>query len=278
MILMGQTDESLRHNEKRMQAQIYNVGFAGCCCRGVIFRLRVVSFSEEAFSHVCNRGSGILPFAAYRSAVREGPSHKRGGFYRPCFHHQTKKPCMQHFCELLYRRLQRELQACQQSGLSREKQIEHSFRIASCYWRILQKRVCGYQFPTPEAEIHFFKSIKPLFTAEISYHNFCYAALLFQPCLPAEAVLFWQWEQKRLDRAIRQDHVFYHYLKEGKSCLDDNYFLRRHLADETLAAAKVFDNEPCALTCKDPLVATFMALERYQTFAESQLMHVLAIT
>jgi len=134
---------------------------------------------------------------------------------------------------------------------------------------VLQKRVCNYRFASPQTEIVFFKTCKPLFTAEILYHNYAYCALLFQPVQTREALSFWTREKERLQVFIRRNQGFYDYLTEGEGHLDHLYFLREHLTGTSFASAKVYDNDPRALTNKDPFVATLLALEKYQAFADA---------
>lgn len=164
-----------------------------------------------------------------------------------------------------------ELQASAQNALSLEQEIIGGFRVADRYWKALQGQIINYRFPSPEEEILFFKTCKPRFTAEIHYYNLCYCALLFQPDEPPALRRFWCAEKGRLQRFIALNGAFYGYLKEGRTDKDAEYFLRSNRRWQNSEKINVYDDDPRALTSKDPLVASLLALEKYSRFAQVQL-------
>ena len=58
------------------------------------------------------------------------------------------------------------LTACQERSATQIEKVEASFKCSLDYWGKIQKQVRNTGFQTPAEEIHFFKNIKPRFTAK----------------------------------------------------------------------------------------------------------------
>jgi hypothetical protein len=110
-------------------------------------------------------------------------------------------------------------------------------------------------------EIDFYKRIKPLFKSQIEYYNLLYQAEILKPAeLPGEMKEFWIKEQQKLDRFIQDNLIMYLYHKNGATNRDEEYFF-----------SGASENENGKTIYHDDLIATLLALEKYATYAQSEL-------
>ncbi len=145
-----------------------------------------------------------------------------------------------------------------------EKEIENCFTIAMKVWKILQQKLEGFVFATDDEEIYFFKYIKPLFTSEVEYYNLLYHTRLFLPQNdPVQAQAFWERESRRFQRFKEEHQEFYRYYQSGFTNKDVDYFIRANSDLSNYALAKVYDLYEYATTSHDHLVASILALEKY---------------
>ncbi len=145
--------------------------------------------------------------------------------------------------------------------------------MAERYWGVLRAEISCHEFVNTEEEIKFFKYIKPRFTSEVEYYSLLYHAELFRKDIHDEIDLekFWVREHQRLLRFILENETFYNYYKEGKTCSDEDFFIRQNSDLSNFPKAKVYDLEEKATTSHDPLVTMILALERYMKFIEEEM-------
>jgi RteC protein len=159
--------------------------------------------------------------------------------------------------------MRREIEKCSHSAVGDPDtmaSIECCFNIALKYWSEIQMGIEAVQFDSSLDEIDYYKTVKPLFRSQIEYYNLLYQAELLRPKERSDIKEFWLKEQQRLDKFIRENHEFYNYYKSGATHLDEDYFL----------AAGFTDNRGNALYY-DNLIALILALERYMTYIEGEL-------
>lgn len=128
--------------------------------------------------------------------------------------------------QLLYRQMLTDLERCWQAELTDLEKIEKCFRIAIKCWYRLRDEFAGKAFATKEAEIDFFKNIKPLFTGRIEFYTIAYKSILFKPEENPRLKAFWKEELKRLQLFRKNNEEFIDYYKSGDTSLDEQYFVR----------------------------------------------------
>src|SRR5687767_6843632 len=92
--------------------------------------------------------------------------------------------------EKIYFLLRLELEECLQR-FPFEKAVEKCFMIAGDYWTEVRQAMVGYGFASTNEEVFFFKTVKPLFRAELEYYSLVYHSILFCPVDPRNAKKFW---------------------------------------------------------------------------------------
>jgi RteC protein len=148
---------------------------------------------------------------------------------------------------------------------------EAGFQIAAKYWMILQDELANYCFPCESEEIHFFKTLKPRFTAEMEFYSLAFHISLPLPPDPVIRRYFYKMESARLRKFIECNWKFYHYYKSGATSHDKEYFTRDNSDLSHLPAARVYDADSRTSTSHDGLVASILALERYDRYVEEQI-------
>jgi RteC protein len=160
----------------------------------------------------------------------------------------------------------------QDSGRSDMEKIEACFKCSLDYWGKIKQLVKKHAFQTPEEEIHFFKKVKPLFTARIEYYTHRYHALLFMPVNDApELGRFWKWELRKIERFYENNEAFCRYIRQGDSDRDREYFIRSANATAPLLQGRVHDLDPETATSHDYLVTMMAAYELYEGFVQEEI-------
>ena len=169
----------------------------------------------------------------------------------------------------LYQSLLKDIDECKEKFPCLRKQVEHIFVICNQYWAIVCDDAVNNHFETKEEEIYFFKHSKPLFAAQLEYYSLYYHALLFKSEVydPVKIRQFWIRESTRLDKFIAEHRDFYEYYKAGGSDKDVIYFTRGRNSLNT----SVDGLDLNANTSHDSLVATLIALERYNGYVQNEL-------
>lgn len=169
--------------------------------------------------------------------------------------------------QLLYRQMLTDLDRCWLAELTDLEKIEKCFRIAIKCWYRLRDEVTSHGFDSTEAEIDFFRNIKPLFTGRIEFYTIAYKAILFKPEDKSRIRAFWKEEAKRLKAFKKANEEFIQYYKSGDQSLDKKYFLRI----ENGAADNLQEVGAELRSSHDHLVASIHAQELYNKYVSEQL-------
>jgi len=174
--------------------------------------------------------------------------------------------------DVYYQQLLTALAACQEKSATETEKVEACFKCSLDYWGKIQKKVKNKEFQTPAEEIHFFKNIKPRFTAYIEYYTCHYHALLFMPTDDKlELVRFWKWEMRKTERFFESNEGFCRYMREGATERDEEYFLRTGNNGEQVMHGRIHDVDPGTATPADYLVTMIGAYGMYQTFIREEM-------
>ena len=167
--------------------------------------------------------------------------------------------------QMMLRLMQNDLDYAISNNTNLKGQIESCYEISNRYWEALKLKLIDFNFLSKEEEIYFFKNIKPRFTSEIEYFKLIYHFEVLNPPLGIFDK-FMNLEKKRLDRFINQNAEFYLYYKSNCTEQDEIYFLRINNKSLDKSMLRPYDNEVQARTSHDHLVATIMALEKYDVY------------
>lgn len=168
--------------------------------------------------------------------------------------------------QLLHRHMLTDLEKCWQSALTDLEKIEKCFRISIKYWYRLRDEFKGDIFETKEAELSFFKHIKPLFTGQTEFYTIAYKAILFKPEEKNLLKAFWKEELRRLQLFRRNNEEFISYYKSGDTSLDDQFFSR---VDTDAPNMLEFGAE--LRSSHDHLVSTIYAYDLYHKYVVEQM-------
>jgi len=171
-----------------------------------------------------------------------------------------------------YQQLLRATALYQESEKPELEKIEACFKCSLDYWSKVKQGVKEFGFRTPGEEIHFFKKIKPLFTAYIEYFTQLYHALLFMPVNDdLELRRFWKWEMRKIERFQENNAAFCRYMQEGATDKDTEYFLRSAENTAPFHHGRVHDLDPETATSHDYLVTMIAAYELYERFIQEKI-------
>jgi hypothetical protein len=165
-----------------------------------------------------------------------------------------------------------DLEKCKEQELPNNIEIECCFVICFRYWIWMQKTIAAHRFFTRREEIHFFKVIKPLYTAFLRYFALLYHAHIFEPSCGIDVRRqFLQKESLRLEKFIKENEAFYTYYKNNETHLDEMYFLRKPTGLSGWDNEKPGDIRKMTTTSHDHLVATILSLEWYTRYIQEKL-------
>ena len=155
------------------------------------------------------------------------------------------------------------------SNRTEMERIEACFKSSLDYWGEICKQVRRDGFCNREAEIHFFKVVKPAFTAYIEYYTYRYHALLFLPAGDlVERKRFWKWEERKIERFYENNREFCVYMKKGDTSRDAEYFLRGACSpgENHLANSLAYELDENLISPKDHLVTLLKAYVLYEEY------------
>lgn len=166
-----------------------------------------------------------------------------------------------------------ECEACRKKQLGIIQELGCCFHICTWHWSVIKELVAAYEFENIVDEIHFFKEIKPRFVSEIEYLGYVSFAELSKAkeTDSYELQKFWNNESQRMEKFIKANNGFYEYYKSGRTDKDELFFTRINNDLSNFLKAKPYDLESKATTSHDYLVATILALEKYQIYVQQQL-------
>ncbi|WP_183573816.1 RteC domain-containing protein [Mucilaginibacter sp. X5P1] len=149
--------------------------------------------------------------------------------------------------------------------------LRHTAPLISGIINDIKEEVLKNGFETNDAEIHFFKVVKPGFYAlqlfELEWYNLC----INKPVGTSEMIRkFYEDELLYLMRFFRNNAFYYQYYRLGASELDQQYFLREGRPGD-IPVLDVTDPLPGFSTTLDYLFAKFIAYERLQFYLVDQL-------
>ncbi len=160
-----------------------------------------------------------------------------------------------------YEDLLNDIKLCRRKGMNEQEELESCFEMATNYITQLAKDVSGYQFGSPTDEILFFKTIKPLFTAEAEYFTYCYHAVMFKDSVSeqgrTELEVFYRRQLQRRNKFSRENLAFYEYMIAGSTVNDHCWFKRLEV-----------DPFRCLF---DKQLATYVAIQKYELFIQEAL-------
>ncbi|MFA0960307.1 RteC domain-containing protein [Roseivirga sp. BDSF3-8] len=174
---------------------------------------------------------------------------------------------MKTYCNEAYEDLKNTLQATENEGLNSLQYTEKAFRLCRQSLLTMRERLLNHTFADTLEEIHFFKTIKPRFAAEMIYYEERFWLEFKNPGTPKESC------EARLQQILdyfQERRELFGYYRLGMSHHDQAYFTR---------GANGNDLPPGPDTVIDPQFATrhsytfarFMAYEKLVIFLKAQL-------
>ena len=175
------------------------------------------------------------------------------------------------YTDHLYSSMARDLAVCTNGQLFGEPEIECCYQVCTNYWNAVKEKLAAYEFDTMEAEINFFRNIKPKFTSEIEYYNLLYHSSLFYPPDIRARKRFWMREAERLNKFTNDNKDFYCYYKTGQTHKDHLYFVRANNKNLEAMKCKPFGVNSHTSTSHDCLIAFILALEKYTVYVNEKI-------
>ena len=176
----------------------------------------------------------------------------------------------QELCE----KLCRETETILGSGQSCPSQAEACFHRSLYYWQEAQKLIQQHPFPDDRQEILFFKYTKPKIVGRVEYYMLVYH---YQSCRPGNAlhlIDFLLYENKKIERFRDHHRDFLSYYADGRTDIDEFYFLRRNRTPEKTTAlrrfTRTYDQDPAFYTAADWVVALHVGFGLYEEFLQKE--------
>ena len=164
------------------------------------------------------------------------------------------------------------LAACQEKASTEIECVEASFKCSLDHWGKIQKHIRKQDFLSLADEIHFFKMVKPRFTAHIEYYTCRYHALLFMPADDKlELARFWKWEMRKTEKFFESNEDFCRYMQEDATEKDQDYFLRASNNGVQVMHGRIHDVDPRTATPGDYLATMIGAYNMYQTYIREEM-------
>jgi hypothetical protein len=149
--------------------------------------------------------------------------------------------------------------------------LRHTMPLISGFVNEIKKEVLNDGFETIEAEIHFFKVIKPGYYALQLFELEWYNISVNKPAGTHEMLkTFYEDELLSLMRFFRNNAFYYQYYRFHATELDQKYFLRDTRPGD-IPVLDVIDPLPGFSTALDYLFAKFIAYERLRDYLLDQL-------
>jgi len=157
----------------------------------------------------------------------------------------------------LYAKLLHGLYEIEQNGSDPETRIASCFHLCESTRRQVDDIVQAMAFPSEEAEIFFFKTVKPPFTLLVEFYSILYRTTLFVPDDKADRRRFWEDELQRVNTFLQKHAGLLEYINSGSTDHDREYFLRT--SDSGVSALH------------DELVAKILARQKYLAYVQERL-------
>lgn len=167
--------------------------------------------------------------------------------------------------------METELVLMDELEVSPVERLRHSMPLITRIIADVKKNVLADGFDTPEAEIYFFKRVKPRFYAHQIYEILFYNLLMQKPDGTPEMVkAYYEEELMQVFRVFRTEAFHYQYYKTTATELDDKYFLRE--ANEgQIPLLEAIEQTQNFSTAMDYRFAKYIAYERMRDYLLDQL-------
>lgn len=174
---------------------------------------------------------------------------------------------MDKFIIQIKRECERNLRQIDESGESNLQKAEQSIICVRNCLSKLKNSIIKNDFSSFNAEIKFFKEIKPSIYSHLIYFMDIFRIESERPawCLETQKTYF-ENELARLESFFKTNNQFYQYLNNNMSTLDHQYFKRGIINFHTATEALYFDNDPRFSTSHDYIVACLMAHTRLKQY------------
>lgn len=151
------------------------------------------------------------------------------------------------------------------------ERLKHSMPLITRIIADVKKMVIEKGFASPDAEIYFFKQIKPRFYAHQIYEILFYNLRMQKPEGTTEMVkAFYEAELLQVFREFRVNAFAYAYYQTKTTLLDHVYFIR-DAQPRDIPVLELIDPLPGFSTAMDYTFAKFIAYERLRDFLIEQL-------
>jgi len=162
--------------------------------------------------------------------------------------------------ELLFNKMCEEVNAIIEKEGDIIEVAKLSMLISKKYVSELKEHIIINNFESPEAEIYFFKSVKPRFYSRMIYYARLYQIELNKPPGNTHVVENYLIEEtKKISRFFENNREFYHYLRSGATYLDSIYFLRSNQKKTSLCEFFLIERDEQFSTIYDYKVARIEA-------------------
>lgn len=164
-----------------------------------------------------------------------------------------------------------DIHRCYGLHLPEKEKVESCFWIANDYVEKLKQLIITTEFDNEEAEIDFFRNVKPTFTSQIEYFLILNEALPFVPTIKEEAIHFWEDEKKRFERFCNRNWEFIEYYKSDRHDYDRSYFLRADENWKPVILLASYDSDLRFCSTHDHFIRSYLAQQLYHDYANHQI-------
>ncbi len=181
---------------------------------------------------------------------------------------------MRNYYQQLYHDMMQDIDRCMHLELPEKERAESCFWIAHNYWEKLKDLMRNKDFENEEAEIEFFRNMKPKITSQIEYFARLSEALFSAECSNTgkeELLQFWEGETDRLERFVRRNETFISYYESGERYGDNMYFLRCNNYQGPTITAPPYDTEMEFCSSHDQVLRSYLALKMYDAHVRGKI-------
>jgi len=169
--------------------------------------------------------------------------------------------------QALYDRCINEINAISETEPDPVARSERSAGVAGNTLLALKHTILQKDFNTANEEIHFFKYIKPKFYAQLLYHQYLYGLESRKPLASGGNLKKYAKKKLKLLADFFEEHAeLYQYLRQRKTYLDQQGFLRANREANITLSHHVIDGDPNFSTALDFEVADLMKNELLQAY------------
>jgi hypothetical protein len=190
--------------------------------------------------------------------------------------------------EGLYNEMLADISRCQEMEHPEKENVESCFWVARNYWQQLQAIVISKGFRNDEAEISFYRNVKPTFASHIEYFSLLAEGLSFIPAwvpLPEDlqgkidevawfktwqstVTEYWVQEEKRGNRFYSRNQAFLEYCESGCTEHDEDYFLTRNRVGGEMSQRRSHNRETELFTIHEELLTSWGAYKLYSAYTK----------